>query len=107
MNVIICYILKKKFLTRIKKLQDLFMNVLNAEIWKKQRKVMNGIIVSINKIMETDRMKGEVYSNLQLIKSALKILHYKEEMILNVQIQYFVEVHRQLHSVILQKIDLI
>ena len=80
------------------------MNVLSAEIWKKQERMMSGIIVFTNKTMETVRVMVE-HSNLLLTKSALKIQHYREEMTLNVPILKFVEVPKLLHSAILPKID--
>ena len=104
MNVIICSTLKKKYSTKIKILPDWFMNVLSAEIWKKQERMTSGIIVFTNKTMETVRVMVE-HSNLLLTKSALKIQHYKEEMTLNVPILKCVEVPKLLHSAILPKID--
>ena len=106
MSVTICCIQKKKFLTKTKESLDLFMNVHNAGIWKRQEREMNGTIVFISKIMAMDRMM-EVHSNLQLTKNALKIQLCREGTILDVQIQICVEAHRLLLLAILQKIDLI
>ena len=68
MSVTICSTLRRKSLTKTKALQDSFMNVLSAEIWKRQEKVMSGITVFTSKIMGTVRMMEE-HSNLQLTKS--------------------------------------
>ena len=69
MSVTICSTLRRKSLTKTKALQDSYMNVLSAEIWKRQEKVMSGITVFTSKIMGTVRMMEE-HSNLQLTKSA-------------------------------------
>ena len=80
-------------MTRTKALQDSSMNVLNAEIWKRQEKEMSGITVFTSKITGMVRMMEE-HSNLQLTKNASKIQLCREETTLDVPIRISVRALR-------------